>query len=91
MFRFSTESDANAICACIVVLLIKKMLAIPVSTGAINAWIMAMHSVGDEQAAVDEMVDFWSTLEQKDVYKIWNVRAIDNWVSKSITTTYKIW
>jgi predicted patatin/cPLA2 family phospholipase len=42
-----------------------------VGIGAINGAIMASHEKGDEQAAVDEIIQFWQKLSSSDFYKSW--------------------
>ncbi|KAL9647112.1 hypothetical protein ABK040_004830 [Willaertia magna] len=41
------------------------------SVGAINAAFICQHNIGEEKAAVDELVDKWLNLTAEDVYKNW--------------------
>ena len=44
-----------------------------VSTGAINSWLMAQHSIGNEADAVEDMVKFWTSISKSDIYEIWKI------------------
>lgn len=53
------------------------------SMGAVNAFILGMHAPGDEQAAVNEILDFWQNLEEKKVYKNWFLGFLQGVTAKS--------
>lgn len=54
-----------------------------VSMGAINAFIMGMHGVGDEKAAVSEMLDFWEKLSAEKVYENWDFGIVEGFFKRS--------
>lgn len=54
-----------------------------VSMGAINAFILGMHAPGDEQAAINEMLQFWKNLDSSMVYKSWSFGYAEGLLSQS--------
>eukprot|EP00826_Nyctotherus_ovalis_P034886 TRINITY_DN2946_c0_g1_i6.p1 TRINITY_DN2946_c0_g1~~TRINITY_DN2946_c0_g1_i6.p1 ORF type:complete len:174 (-),score=34.27 TRINITY_DN2946_c0_g1_i6:667-1188(-) len=54
-----------------------------VSMGAINAFIMGMHGLGDEKAAVNEMLEFWERLSAEKVYENWDFGIVEGFFKRS--------
>ena len=42
-----------------------------VSGGAINAAILANHTMGEEEVAADRMIEFWENATENPLYKDW--------------------
>lgn len=53
------------------------------SMGAINAFIMGMHAPGDEENAVNEMLQFWQNLDSDKVYENWFFGYFEGFFTRS--------
>lgn len=43
-----------------------------ISAGAITASFMAQHNIGDEAAGIEELIDLWTSLSNKDIFQPFN-------------------
>ena len=61
-----------------------------VSIGAMNAGIFALHAQGDEQAAVDELLEMYRTYLPGDMFGLWKKPVKSLFTKKSLLDTAKM-